>query len=89
MHGPVQIARDAAGAIYVAEHGDTLSNPTGAGGAFVSKYTVSGNTATRVWRRGGSGTEQERDGEDERDDQAGHGVDPGSSTFASARSRRR
>ena len=50
MHGPVGLARDAAGAIYVAEHGDTNGgnvNPN-----VVAKYTVSGTTATRVWRLG-------------------------------------
>jgi hypothetical protein len=55
MHGPVGLARDGSGAIYVTEHGETLSSPPGSGGSYVSKYTLSGNTATRVWRKGGIG----------------------------------
>src|SRR5262249_6687759 len=52
MHGPVGLARDSIGAIYVAEHGDI---PTLNGGNFVSKYTLgSGNTVTRVFRNGNS-----------------------------------
>ncbi len=50
MHGPVGLARDGSGAIYVSEHGDT--NGAGNVGNMVSKYTVSGTTATRVWRKG-------------------------------------
>ena len=52
MHGPVGLARDSTGAIYVAEHGDV--GPVQVGGNFVSKYTLSGNAATRVWRNGNS-----------------------------------
>lgn len=40
MQGPLGLARDAAGALYVTEHDSN----------FVSKYTLSGTTATRVWR---------------------------------------
>lgn len=48
MSGPLGLARDSAGAIYVSEHD--------ASGNRVSKYTVSGTTATRVWRVGAVGT---------------------------------
>ena len=55
MHGPVGLARDSTGAIYVAEHGDIN---TGSGGNFVSKYTLTGSgaaaVATQVWRKGNS-----------------------------------
>jgi hypothetical protein len=52
MHGPLGLARDNAGAIYVTEHGDT--NGGGVVPNVVAKYTISGTTATRVWRRGNS-----------------------------------
>lgn len=50
MHGPVGLARDSSGAIYVSEHGDT--NGSGIAGNVVDKYTVSGTTATQVWKKG-------------------------------------
>ncbi len=56
MHGPCGLAMDATGAIYVTEHGETLSTPAGAGGSFVSKYTVSSTgAAQRQFRVGGTG----------------------------------
>jgi hypothetical protein len=57
MHGPCGLAIDSTGAIYIAEHGETLSSPAGAGGNYVSKYTVSSTgQAQRVFRVGGTGT---------------------------------
>jgi hypothetical protein len=51
MHGPLGLARDSSGAIYITEHGEVGSL---AGGNFISKYTLSGTTATRVWRNAGT-----------------------------------
>lgn len=48
MSGPLGLARDGAGAIYITEHGDAVTGQTG--GRVVSKYTIAGNVATRVWR---------------------------------------
>lgn len=57
MHGPCGLAMDSTGAIYITEHGETLSTPAGAGGSFVSKYTVSSTgAAQRQFRVGGTGT---------------------------------
>jgi hypothetical protein len=57
MHGPCALATDSTGAIYVSEHGETLSSPPGSGGSFVSKYTVtSSGQAQRQFRIGGVGT---------------------------------
>jgi sugar lactone lactonase YvrE len=56
MHGPCAVAMDAAGALYIAEHGETTSTPVGAGGNHVSKYTVSATgQAQRQFRIGGTG----------------------------------
>jgi hypothetical protein len=59
MHGPCGLAIDSAGAIYVAEHGDTVNQPFGAGGQHVSKYTLSNSSSTatvaQVFRIGSRG----------------------------------
>lgn len=52
MRGPLGLARDTAGAIYVGEHGE--GNP-GTGGNVVSKWTLSGGIWTRQWRVAGDG----------------------------------
>ncbi|MES2695426.1 MAG: NHL repeat-containing protein [Verrucomicrobiota bacterium] len=59
MHGPLGLAIDGAGALYVTEHGDT--NGTIVDKDKVAKYTINGTpgpgaTITRNWRVGGSGT---------------------------------
>ena len=51
MHGPVGLAFSA-GALYVTEHGDT--NGGGVVPNTVAKYTISGTTASKVWRKGNS-----------------------------------
>jgi len=57
MHGPCGLAIDSTGAIYVTEHGETLSSPAGASGNFVSKYIVSATgQAQRQFRIGGTGS---------------------------------
>jgi hypothetical protein len=45
MHGPLGLARDAAGAIYVTEHGDVDGGTVTPN--VVAKYTVTATTATR------------------------------------------
>jgi hypothetical protein len=52
MRGPLGLAIDAAGAIYVSEHGE--GNP-GTGGNMVSKWALVSGTWTRQWRVPGEG----------------------------------
>lgn len=59
MHGPLGLAIDEAGALYVTEHGDITGFIVDRDK--VAKYTISGPpgpaaTVTRQWRVGGSGT---------------------------------
>ena len=52
MHGPLGLARDTGGAIYVSEHGE--GNP-GANGNMVSKWDFVSGAWTRQWRVAGGG----------------------------------
>src|SRR4051812_2490789 len=52
MHGPLGLARDSAGNIYVSEHGE--GNP-GVGGNFVSKWSFVSGAWARQWRVAGAG----------------------------------